>query len=75
VVTGCEALLTFFGRMCGKPAHPVTKACLHEHISDRMLCDFHIADVSNGSCQACFDADGHKCPIVIVPRETAEVTS
>jgi hypothetical protein len=77
-MTGCEALLTFFGAVIGEcgdePAHPVTKGCLHEHIRDGMLCDFHLGNVGTGMCKPCFDADGHECPIAVVPRESAEVT-
>jgi hypothetical protein len=54
------------GARCGLPGHPVRRACVHEHVIDTCACDLHIEHAESGFCLACFEADGHECPITIV---------
>lgn len=53
------------GDECGKPGVAIRRACVHEHVRDGHLCFMH-SMFGDGSCLACFEADGHDCPITVV---------
>ena len=70
--TPCEALIWPLGiHCCETPTRSYRRACVHEHIREAWLCDGH-GYSDDGLCRPCFEADGHECPIVLVP--IAEVT-
>jgi len=58
---------------CGLPGKPVRRACVHEHVLDAYCCDLHFEHAESGFCLACFETDGHECPIVLT--RIAEVAS
>jgi len=61
------------GYACESPVViTVTAGCEHEHIGDRQLCQYHVADIAHGLmvCGDCYLVDGHRCVLVAV-REVA----
>lgn len=58
--------------MCGAPAAiAATVGCVHEHLhADVPVCQYHVEEVAEGDsyCRACFDHDGHDCPLLCDPR-------
>jgi hypothetical protein len=58
------------GYKCQRPAiKTVIAGCVHEHIGERDLCDWHVGDVADGMmvCGNCLSADGHKCVLSAIP--------
>jgi hypothetical protein len=65
------------------PVHPVclcggesvvtlAAGCVHEHLAEQPLCQFHVEDIAHGLmvCGACLAVDGHRCELVAL-REVA----
>jgi hypothetical protein len=44
--------------------------CVHEHERVAMLCAMHAGRES--VCVACYEIDGHECPLAPVPPELLE---
>jgi hypothetical protein len=42
--------------------------CVHEHLYQADICQWHIEQVANGAslCGACADHDGHDCPVTVL---------
>ncbi|MGA4989912.1 hypothetical protein [Nonomuraea bangladeshensis] len=57
---------------CGRDAVvTATVGCIHEHVyADLPVCQYHVEEVAEGDsyCRACFDRDGHDCPLLADPR-------
>lgn len=45
----------------------VIAGCRHEHVGERPLCDWHVADARRGIhlCGDCLEIDGHRCELRI----------
>ena len=61
----CAAYYPDLDARCGAPGQAVIRACVHEHVTETVACEAHIAITELGYCLACMDADGHDCPITI----------
>ncbi len=78
---GCEVEIEFLGHLLGKcadltprPARPIRRICVHEHMRDGWVCDVHLEAAKQpggGSCLTCYQIDGHDCRIALVPIEAA----
>lgn len=75
----CDAGLTFFGvevGPCGEwPAAPYVGACEHEHVRQRLLCEFHASMPELGMCRACYELQppcAHECPIALTPATVTQ---
>ena len=63
----CEAEWALIPVICGAPAEGLyRRACVHEHVRDGWLCTLHAGIPESALCKACFDVDGHECPISLV---------
>jgi hypothetical protein len=46
----------------------VLAGCIHEHVGERPLCDWHVEDLQMGNmvCGNCKKADGHTCKLHLI---------
>lgn len=56
---------------CGRaPAVLYIGACEHEHVRQRLLCEFHASRPEAGMCRTCYELPephAHECAIALTP--------
>ena len=56
---------------CGEtPAALYIGACEHEHVRERLLCEFHASHPEAAMCRTCYELPephGHECAIALTP--------
>lgn len=61
---------------CGADAViKVLSGCVHEHLYQADVCQYHVERVANGEslCGVCADVDGHDCPITVLAEVDADL--